>query len=80
MPATADSVSVWTQNQFVSLFGKTFSTLSDAVVFMNGDAFANDAHVEGSQYYNGTIFANMNKTYNKDMKIRLNYIVALKTS
>ena len=77
IPATADSVGVWTDSQFKSLFGRSFSTLSDTVVFMNGDAFANDVHVEGSQYYKGTIFANMNKTNNKLMTVRLNYIVVL---
>lgn len=77
VPATSDSVRVWTGSEFKSSFGKDFSATSDVVVFMNADVSANDAHVEGSQYYRGDIYANVNKTRSADANIRLNYIVAL---
>lgn len=77
VPATADSVRVWTGSEFKSSFGKDFSATSDVVVFMNADATANDVHVEGSQYYRGDIYANVNKTRSADASVRLGYIVAL---
>ncbi|MFR3998457.1 MAG: hypothetical protein ACLTZW_05850 [Paratractidigestivibacter faecalis] len=77
VPATADSVRVWTGSEFKSSFGRDFSASSDVVVFMNGDAFANDVHVDGSQHYQGNIYANLNKTRASGASIRLNYIVAL---
>lgn len=77
VPATADSVRVWTGSEFKSSFGEDFSASSDVVVFMNGDAYANDVHVDGSQHYHGDIYANLNKTRASAATIRLNYIVAL---
>ena len=77
VPATADSVRVWTGSEFKSSFGRDFSASSDVVVFMNGDAFANDVHVDGSQHCQGNIYANLNKTRASGASIRLNYIVAL---
>ena len=77
VPATVDSVRVWTGSEFKSSFGRDFSASSDVVVFMNGDAFANDVHVDGSQHYQGNIYANLNKTRASGASIRLNYIVAL---
>lgn len=77
VPATANSVRVWTVSEFKSSFGRDFSPTSDVVVFMNGDGNANDVHVDGSQYYSGDIYANLNKTRTAAADIRLNYIVAL---
>lgn len=77
VPSGTDSVRVWTGAEFKDAFGQDFSAGSDAVAFMNGDAAANDVHVEGSQYVSGDIYANLNKARGADAAIRINYIVAV---
>lgn len=47
--------------------------------FLNGDAVANDAHVEGSSYVSSdkSVYAVLNKSRSANMNIRLNYLVVL---
>lgn len=78
--AGADSVRVFTDTQFKDLFGRSISTSEgDFVGFLNGDAVANDAHVEGSSYVSSdkSVYAVLNKSRSPNMNIRLNYLVVL---
>lgn len=78
--ASADSVVVFTDAQFKRLFGRSININGgDFVGFFNGDASANDVHVEGSSYLsdNKSVYAVINKTRTHAMDIRLNYVVVL---
>lgn len=78
--AGTDSVRVFPDDQFKSLFGRSISTSSgDFVGFLNGDAVANDVHVEGSSYVSSdkSVYAVLNKSRSANMNIRLNYLVVL---
>lgn len=76
--AGADSVMVWSRNYFANKFGKNFnSSDGDVVVFMNGDGIANSAHVDGSTYVGGDIYAVLDRSSSANANLRVNYIVAL---
>ena len=71
------SYKMWTKATFASTFGKTFDRYRDFVVFLNGDATANDAHVDGCSINNaGDIYAVFNKSTTSN--IRINYLVILR--
>ena len=78
--AGADSVVVFTDAEFNSLFGRSINISGgDFVGFFNGDARANDVHVDGSSYFwtDKSVYAvlNMSRTY--ALNIRINYVVVL---
>lgn len=78
--ASIDSVVVFNDANFKSLFGRSININGgDFVGFFNGDADANDAHVEGSSYLSAdkSVYAVLNKTRTYAMDIRLNYVVVL---
>ena len=78
--AGVDSVVVFNDANFKSLFGRSININGgDFVGFFNGDARANDAHVDGSSYssYDKSVYAVLNKTRTYAMDIRLNYVVVL---
>ena len=77
VPATADSVCVWTGSEFKSAFGKTFKNATDSVFFMNADGRANSVHVTGSTYINGDVYATLNRSQASNASTRLNYILAM---
>ena len=51
----------------------------DFVGFFNGDAVANDAHVEGSSYVSSdnSVYAVLDRSRPANASIRLNYLVVL---
>lgn len=76
----ADSVVVFTDSKFKRLFGRSINISGgDFVAFFNGDAVANDVHVDGSSYLsaNKSVYAVLNKKKTNAMDIRLNYVVVL---
>lgn len=76
--AGSDSVRVFTDDQFKGLFGRSISTSGgDFVGFLNGDAVANDAHVEGSSYVSSdrSVYAVLDRSMTANASIRLNYLV-----
>ncbi|WP_417571945.1 hypothetical protein [Paratractidigestivibacter faecalis] len=78
--AGTDSVVVFTDAKFKSLFGRSININGgDFVGFFNGDARANDVHVEGSSYLSTdkSVYAVLNKTRTYALDIRLNYVVVL---
>lgn len=78
--AGADSVVVFTDAKFKSLFGRSININGgDFVGFFNGDAAYNDVHVEGSSYLsnNKSVYAVLNKKRTNALDIRLNYVVVL---
>lgn len=78
--AGSDSVKVFTDAQFKSLFGRSINIGGgDFVGFSNGDAVANDAHVDGSSYVSSdkSVYAVLNKSRSANMDIRLNCLVVL---
>lgn len=75
--AGGDSALVWTKSQFVSTFGKKFNSSRDSVYFMNGDAAANDVHVDGASFVSGSIYATINKKMSVNAQLRVNYIIAM---
>lgn len=80
VPTGADSVPVWTSGEFSDQFGRTFnSAWGDMVCFMNGDANAYGAHIEGCNYHPGDrkLYAVFREGPGQDMNIRINYLVVL---
>lgn len=78
--AGADSVNVFNDAQFKSLFGRSISVSGgDFVGFFNGDAVANSTHVEGSSYVssNNSVYAVFDRSRSANASIRLNYLVVL---
>ena len=78
--AGADSVVVFTDAEFKSLFGRSINISGgDFVGFFNGDARANDVHVDGSSYLSTdkSVYAVLNKNRTYALDIRLNYVVVL---
>lgn len=77
--AGADSVRVWSSSEFSSEFGRAFSATKDYIGFANGDAVANDVHIQGSSYMStdAGIYAVFNKSRPADASIRINYLVVL---
>lgn len=78
--AGTDSVVVFNDANFKSLFGRSININGgDFVGFFNGDAGANDVHVEGSSYLSNekSIYAVLNKSRTYALDIRLNYVVVL---
>lgn len=78
--AGSDSVRVFTDDQFKGLFGRSISTSGgDFVGFLNGDAVANNAHVEGSSYVSSdrSVYAVLDRSRTANASIRLNYLVVL---
>ena len=78
--AGTDSVVVFTDAKFKSLFGRSININGgDFVGFFNGDARTNDVHVEGSSYLSTdkSVYAVLNKTRTYALDIRLNDVVVL---
>ena len=76
---SANSIPVWTKSQFKSAFGREFNNARDAALFMNGDATANDAHIDGSAYTgDGTVYATLGNNVTASKAIRINYVVLLR--
>lgn len=80
--AGGDSVIVFTNSDFVSKFGRPIvyeGEHADSVSFCNGDAAANDAHIEGSSIMKSTrdVYAVLNKNITQNKEIRVNFIVVL---
>ena len=78
--AGSDSVKVFTDAKFKSLFGRSIGISGgDFVGFFNGDAVANDAHVEGSSYVSSdnAVYAVLDSSRPANASIRLNYLVVL---
>lgn len=78
--AGSDSVVVFTDAKFKSLFGRSININGgDFVGFFNGDAKFNDVHVEGSSYLSNdkSVYAVLNKSRTYALDIRLNYVVVL---
>lgn len=78
--ADIDSVVAFTDAQFKSLFGRSINIAGgDFVAFFNGDAGANDAHIEGASYVwsDKTVYAVLDKSRTFAASIRLNYLVVL---
>ena len=80
MGAGADSVMVFTDADFKRLFGRSINIFGgDFVGFFNGDALANDVHVDGSSYVSTdkSVYSVLNKTRTNAKDIRINYVVIL---
>lgn len=77
--AGADSVRVWSSSEFSSEFGRAFEAPKDYVGFANGDAVANDVHIQGASYVNtdAGVYAVFNKSRPANASVRLNYLVVL---
>ena len=78
--AGADSVMVFTDADFKRLFGRSINIFGgDFVGFFNGDALANDVHVDGSSYVSTdkSVYSVLNKTRTNAKDIRINYVVIL---
>lgn len=78
--AGSDSVRVFTDSQFKDRFGRSVSISGgDFVGFFNGDAVANDAHVEGSSYVSSdkSVYAVLDSSRPANASIRFNYLVVL---
>lgn len=77
--AGADSVRVWSSSEFSSEFGRAFEAPKDYVGFANGDAVANDVHIQGASYVStdAGVYAVFNKSRPANASVRLNYLVVL---
>ena len=73
--SSGNSVPLFTDAQFISLFGRSFDKAKDCVCLMNGDGGATGVHFDGCTYLNGTIHATF--AGNVGAAVRINYIVAL---
>ena len=75
-----NAVQVWSIESFRGTFGKVFSpTAGDIVVFMNGDAGGSDAHIEGSTYTSGGLYAVLDRTVSTSTNIRINFLIVLQS-
>lgn len=68
---------MWANPKFAAAFGHAFDPGSgDVALFMNGDAQANDSHVEGSSYVAGDgVYAVLDRRKSADATIRIQYLV-----
>lgn len=72
-----NSVCMFTDNEFISKFGRSFNFTTDFIDVINGDNNNIPVHVEGVQLdsVNKKVFAVFDRVWNSP--IRLNYIVVL---
>ena len=75
--ASDDSVPMFTNNEFINKFGRSFNHQTDFIDVINGNLNNIPVHVEGVQLdpINKTVWAVFDSHWNG--AIRLNYIVVL---
>ena len=76
------AVLLWGTAAFKNAFGKTFTpSEGDIAVFMNGDASnGTDAHIDGSTYTSGGLYAVFDREVSTTMNVRVNYLIVLQQS